>query len=130
GEINILASISCRDSFRSSVERQSAGGRYKMYKIARSYVSRIENGVARNPSKDKLIGLATGLGVPEESRRVGIRGCSRKVFLECGDLSPLGPAIRLLALSKSGDKSPHSKMALAWTGRRNPPTYFSTISFF
>jgi len=30
------------------------------------------NVVARNPSKDKLIGLAKGLGVSEESRRVGI----------------------------------------------------------
>jgi len=35
-------------------------------KIAGSYVSRIENGLSLNPSKDKLIALAHGLGVPED----------------------------------------------------------------
>ena len=57
----------------SDVERQSAHGGYK---IAGSYVSRIENGVARNPSKDKLIGLAKGLGMPEEEVFVVARGKS------------------------------------------------------
>lgn len=35
-------------------------------KIASSYVYRIENGLSRNPSKDKLISLARGLEEPEE----------------------------------------------------------------
>src|SRR5204862_8099122 len=55
------------------VERQSARSGYK---IAGSYVSRIENGVVRNPSKDKLIGLAKGLGVPEEEVFAVARGKS------------------------------------------------------
>jgi len=65
-----------RNSARLSlldVERQSA---HSGYKIAGSYVSRIENGVARNPSKDKLIGLAKGLGVPEEELFAVARGKS------------------------------------------------------
>jgi len=65
-----------RNSARLSlldVERQSARSGYK---IAGSYVSRIENGVARNPSKDKLIGLAKGLGVPEEEVFAVARGKS------------------------------------------------------
>ena len=57
----------------SDVERQSARGGYK---IAGSYVSRIENGVARNPSKDKLMGLARGLGVAEEELFAIARGKS------------------------------------------------------
>jgi transcriptional regulator with XRE-family HTH domain len=57
----------------SDVERQSARSGYK---IAGSYVSRIENGVARNPSKDKLVGLARGLGAPEEEVFAVARGKS------------------------------------------------------
>jgi transcriptional regulator with XRE-family HTH domain len=57
------------------VERQSARSGYK---IAGSYVSRIENGIARNPSKDKLVGLARGLGVPEEEVFAIARGKSMK----------------------------------------------------
>jgi transcriptional regulator with XRE-family HTH domain len=55
----------------SEVGRQSARSGYK---IAGSYVSRIENGIARNPSKDKLLGLAKGLGVPEEEVFAVARG--------------------------------------------------------
>lgn len=55
------------------VERQSARSGHK---IAGSYVSRIENGVARNPSKDKLVGLAKGLGVSEEEVFAVARGKS------------------------------------------------------
>lgn len=57
----------------SAVERQSARGGHK---IAGSYVSRIENGLARNPSKDKLVSLAKGLGVPEEEVFAVARGKS------------------------------------------------------
>lgn len=57
----------------SEVGRQSARSGYK---IAGSYVSRIENGIARNPSKDKLLGLAKGLGVPEEEVFAVARGKS------------------------------------------------------
>ena len=45
------------------VERRSARGGPK---IAESYISRIENGFAKNPSGDKLMALARGLGVPKE----------------------------------------------------------------
>lgn len=55
------------------VERQSFRGGHK---IAGSYVSRIENGVARNPSKDKLVSLARGLGVSEEELFAVARGKS------------------------------------------------------
>lgn len=55
----------------SDVERQRARGDYK---IASSYVSRIENGIARNPSKDKLLGLAKGLGVAEDEVFAVARG--------------------------------------------------------
>jgi transcriptional regulator with XRE-family HTH domain len=46
------------------------------YEIAGRYVSRIENGIARDSSKDKLIGLAKGLGVPEEEVFAVARGKS------------------------------------------------------
>lgn len=46
------------------------------HKIAGSYVSRIENGVARNPSKDKLVGIAKGLGISEEGVFAVARGKS------------------------------------------------------
>lgn len=45
------------------VERKSAR---RGEKIAGSYVSRIENGLSSNPSKDKLVALARGLDEPEE----------------------------------------------------------------
>jgi transcriptional regulator with XRE-family HTH domain len=57
----------------SDVERQSSRSGHK---IAGSYVSRIENGVARNPSKDKLVSLAKGLGVSEEEVFAVARGKS------------------------------------------------------
>lgn len=43
-----------------AVEKRSRG------EITQSYVNRIKNGEAKNPSADKLKGLAKGLGVTEE----------------------------------------------------------------
>ena len=63
---------SARLSLLDAVRQSARSG----YKIAGSYVSRIENGVVRNPSKDKLIGLAKGLGVPEEEVFAVARGKS------------------------------------------------------
>lgn len=58
--------LSCVD-----VQRKSArAGR----KIAASYVNRIENGVAKRPSNDRLLALAHGLGVPEEELLAVARG--------------------------------------------------------
>lgn len=44
----------------STVQRNSKN------KIASSYVSRIENGIVKNVTPDKLSALAEGLGVPED----------------------------------------------------------------
>jgi transcriptional regulator with XRE-family HTH domain len=55
-----------RNEHRLSLLDVEAASRRAGWKIAGSYVSRIENGVARNPSIDKLIGLAYGMGVPLE----------------------------------------------------------------
>jgi transcriptional regulator with XRE-family HTH domain len=58
--------LSCMD-----VQTRSArAGR----KIAASYVNRIENGVGRRPSNDRLLALAHGLGVPEEELLTVARG--------------------------------------------------------
>jgi transcriptional regulator with XRE-family HTH domain len=53
------------------VERQSARTGEK---IAGSYVSRIENGLSANPSKNKLMALARGLGVSNEELFAVVRG--------------------------------------------------------
>src|SRR5947209_4665593 len=61
--------------------KDSSGRRYK---IARSYVSRIENGVARNPSKDKLIGLAKGLECRKNPDASGFAVARGKPFWSAG----------------------------------------------
>jgi transcriptional regulator with XRE-family HTH domain len=55
------------------VERESARHGPK---IAGSYVNRIENGVARKPSADRLIALAHGLGIQQEELFAVVRGKS------------------------------------------------------
>jgi transcriptional regulator with XRE-family HTH domain len=55
-----------RQEHRLSLSDVETASRRAGWKIVASYVSRIENGVNRNPSIDKLIGLAFGLGVPLE----------------------------------------------------------------
>jgi len=55
-----------RQEHRLSLLDVEGQSRRAGWKIAGSYVSKIENKVARNPSIDKLIGLAFGLGVPLE----------------------------------------------------------------
>ena len=56
------------------VERQSArGGR----KIAAGYVSRIENGLVKQVSPDRLLALARGLGVPDDELWARVSGKKR-----------------------------------------------------
>ncbi len=55
-----------RQEHRLSLSDVENASRRAGWKIVSTYVSRIENGVNRNPSIDKLIALAFGLGVPLE----------------------------------------------------------------
>jgi len=56
---------------QGDIERQSAR---RGTKIAGTYVSRIESGIATNPSPRKLLALANGLGVPREEIFATVQG--------------------------------------------------------
>ena len=71
----------------SDVERQSARHGPK---IAKSYVSRIENGHNDNPGPEKLKALARGLDVPEEEIMAVAFGRSPKSPAEARELKMLG----------------------------------------
>lgn len=55
-----------RNEHRLSLLDVERNSRRSGWFVTGSYVSKIENGSARNPSLDKLIGLAYGMGVPLE----------------------------------------------------------------
>lgn len=63
--IRLEKDLSLLDVYRQSGRR-----------IAGSYVSRIENGLAKNPSPEKLVALAKGLGVSEDELFAIARGKS------------------------------------------------------
>jgi transcriptional regulator with XRE-family HTH domain len=56
---------------QGDVQRQAAR---RGYRIVGTYISRIENEIATNLSKDKLIALAHGLDVPESEVFAIVRG--------------------------------------------------------
>lgn len=71
----------------TDVERQS--GRHGP-KIAASYISKIENGVNRNPGPEKLKALARGLDVPEEEITAVAFGRAPKNSADAREMRLLG----------------------------------------